>query len=198
MNGLRTERGSRVVAASGIAAIVLAFVYATQPAIAKAPLCETAAWGLLILLAFAGWGGVLDRLLFRDRSADFGLRAVWGASVVLFVGGILAAASLFSRTADVLLVDVGLVGFAALLYVERRRNAESVLLAWRVVRRNGLLSLMVAVVLLAAVADWSHPLLHREILLTHAPNTCVAERTLLGAIDEIVVVLPSQRNVSAR
>ena len=152
MNGLRTERGSRVVAASGIAAIVLAFVYATQPAIAKAPLCETAAWGLLILLAFAGWGGVLDRLLFRDRSADFGLRAVWGASVVLFVGGILAAASLFSRTADVLLVDVGLVGFAALSYVERRRNAERVLMAWRVVRRNGLLSLMVAVVLLAALA----------------------------------------------
>ena len=152
MNGLRTERGSRIVAASGIAAIVLAFVYATQPAIAKAPLCETAAWGLLILLAFAGWGGVLDRLLFRDRSADFGLRAVWGASVVLFVGGILAAASLFSRTADVLLVDVGLVGFAALLYVERRRNAERVLMAWRVVRRNGLLSLMVAVVLLAALA----------------------------------------------
>ncbi len=151
MNALRTERGSRVVAASGIVAIVLAFVYATQPGITKAPIYETAVWGLLVLLAFAGWGGALDRVLFRDRSADFGLRAVWGASVVLFAGGILATASLFSRTAAVLLVDVGLVAFAALLYVERRRRAAGLEMIWRVVRRNALLSVMVAIVLLATL-----------------------------------------------
>ena len=82
MNGLRTERGSRVVAASGIAAIVLAFVYATQPAIAKAPLCETAAWGLLILLA-----GILGVIHFFLRvKIDITEPVIYGSILALLLG----------------------------------------------------------------------------------------------------------------
>ena len=152
MSALRTERGSRAVAITGIVAVLAAFVYATQPGIPKPPLYETGVWGLLVLLAFAGWGGVLDRLLFRERRADFGLRAIWGASAMAFVGGILAACSLFSRTAAVLHVDVGLVAFAALLSRERRERAATLAFGLRVARRNGLLTVLVAVVLFATAA----------------------------------------------
>jgi hypothetical protein len=150
MTFLRTERGARALAGTGALLVVLLFVFATQPAIHKAPLYETASWGVLVLLAFVGWGAVLNALFFRDRRADFGLRAIWGASAMLFVGGVLAACSGYSRMMGLALVDVGVVAFAVQLYRERRQGADAVVFAWRVARRNGLLTTLVAVVLFAA------------------------------------------------
>lgn len=149
MNLLRTERGARALSVAGIVSVIGLFVFATEPGIHKAPLFETAAWGILVLLAFAGWGGGLDTLLFRDRRADFGLRAIWGASAMCFVGGVLAAASLYSRLAGLLLVDVGLIAFCALLYRERIARAGTAVFAWRVARRNGLLTTLMVVLLVA-------------------------------------------------
>ena len=149
MNLLRTERGARALSVAGIVSVIGLFVFATEPGIHKAPLFETAAWGILVLLAFAGWGGALDTLLFRDRRADFGLRAIWGASAMCFVGGVLAAASLYARLAGLLLVDVGLIAFCALLYRERIARAGTAVFAWRVGRRNGLLTTLMVVLLVA-------------------------------------------------
>jgi hypothetical protein len=154
MKGFRTERGARALSVTGIVVLALLFVFATQPGIHKAPIYETSAWGILVLLAFAGWGGALDVLLFRDRRADFGLRSVWGASMMLFVGGILAASSAYSRFASLALVDVGLVAFCIQHYRERRAHRDRVVFAWRVLRRNGLLSTFVGIVLVAAVVHY--------------------------------------------
>jgi hypothetical protein len=154
MKVLRTERGSRVFALVGIVLLVVLFVFTTQRAIPKAPLYETGAWGVLLLLAFAGWGSALNALLFKERRADFGLRAIWGASAMLFVGGVLAATSSFSRTASLALVDVGLIASGVQLIRERHERIGTVSFVWRVVRRNALLSTLVGVLLFAALIHY--------------------------------------------
>jgi hypothetical protein len=154
MNGIRTERGARALAVAAIAAVAVMFVYATQPWVHPKVFYETSVWGILVLLAFVGWGGALDVLLFRDRRADFGLRSVWGASMMLFLGGVLASTSSFSRFASLALVDIGLVAFCVQRYRERRACRDRVVFAWRVVRRNALLSTIVGVVLFAAVVHY--------------------------------------------
>lgn len=151
---LRTERATRAVAVVGILGVIAAFVYATQPGITKTPFYETSVWGLLCLLAFVGWGGALAALLFPARHVDFGLRAIWGASAMLFVGGVLAACSLFSRTASLALVDVGLIAWSVLLYRERRATSDRLVFTWRVARRNGLLTSLIAVLLLATAIHY--------------------------------------------
>jgi hypothetical protein len=154
MSFLRTERGARALAIGGMVLLLAVFVFATEPGIRKAPLYETSAWGLLVLLAFVGWGAGLNALLFRDRRADFGLRAIWGASAMLFVGGILAAASLYSRMAGLVLVDIGLIAFAVFLYRERHARVEALRFTWRAARINGLLSVLVGVLLFAALVHY--------------------------------------------
>jgi len=147
-------RVATATAVAKIALVVLAFVYATQPAIKKPEVYETAVWGLLVLAAFSGIGGALNEGLFPHRRADAALRAVWGASALLFVGGILAAASLYSRTASVVLVDVGLVAYCVMLYRERLAGLRSARFTWRVARHNGLLATLLAVVVFAGVVAY--------------------------------------------
>ena len=48
-------------------------------------------WGLVVLMAWTGWGSLLDRLSggAPDRKADWGLRAGWGMAVSILAGGLL-------------------------------------------------------------------------------------------------------------
>jgi hypothetical protein len=151
---LRAERAPRAVAALGVLGVVAAFIYATQPAIPKNPFYETSVWGLLVLLAFVGWGDALAAVLFPGRGADFGLRAIWGASAMLLVGGVLAASSLFSRTVALALVDVGLIAWSVFLYKERHATWHRLVFTWRVARRNGLLTTLIGCLLLAATVHY--------------------------------------------
>jgi hypothetical protein len=66
-------------------------------------------WGLVILAAFAGWGALLDRLLFRARRADWAERAVWGLAFCVVAGGFFNLAALISPRAMVLLLVAGCV-----------------------------------------------------------------------------------------
>lgn len=145
------------------ALVVAAFVFTTQHGIVKTELSEAAVWGLLLLVAFAGFGAAVDQLLFlrggperaRPRPrADIGLRVTWGASAALFVGGVLAAASLFSRTAAMVMVDAGLVLYLVAAYRERDENVRGARLAVRAIRHNGLLAAMLGVVLFAAIVAY--------------------------------------------
>src|SRR5579871_2644713 len=68
------------------AALPLAVLAATGPA---HPLRATAAWGLIVLLGFAGWGDLVRRLLAPAADVDWGLRAAWGLALTLAVGGLL-------------------------------------------------------------------------------------------------------------
>lgn len=116
---------SLAVAAALVGAVLVAFVVATQPGIRKNEVTEASLWALLVLVSFAGWGSALAWLVSPTRRLDPGLRAVWGGGVLVAVAGVLAAASLFSRTTALLLVDAGLI--AAGVDVVRSRDA---LLRW--------------------------------------------------------------------
>ena len=56
------------------------------------------AWGLLLLLSWVGWGAAFQRVLKLNRGVPVGwaLRAGWGMSAVLAVGGVLNALRLVS------------------------------------------------------------------------------------------------------
>jgi hypothetical protein len=86
---------------------------------ALAELVVTAAWGLALLGSFAGWGVVVERV--SGQRANVALRAVWGASLLAFAGGLLASASLLGRA--VLVVFVG-GGIALQLWTWLARDRE--------------------------------------------------------------------------
>lgn len=152
----RLPKGTVAVGAVAlrVVALLALFIYATQPGIRKPELYETAAWGVLVLIAFAGFGAGLNLLVLPTRRADFGLRAAWGASVLAVVGGALAAASAFSRTAAVVSVDLGLVAYCAVAIKERSEGLRSLRFVTRVSRRNGLLAALVGVVLIGAAVHY--------------------------------------------
>lgn len=133
--------------------IATTFVFATQRAITKAPLFEATAWGALVLISFGGWGFVLARALFPRRRVDAGLATIWGASAVLFVGGVLASISAYSRTVALVLVDAGILA-ATVEIVRRRADLYRAVRSLVVVgRRNALLFVPMGLVFIA-VAVW--------------------------------------------
>jgi len=100
-----------------ILAVSLVYVL---PSIERNPFVETAVWSALLLGSFIGYGSTLRRLLFSTAHVDLGLRAVWGASVVCFIGGLLMAMSLMKRPAAFLVVEIGVVLLAWSAIRERR------------------------------------------------------------------------------
>lgn len=53
-----------------------------------------AAWGLVVLVAFAGWGDLVRRTLAPAADVDWGLRAAWGLAATVVVGGLLCLVGL--------------------------------------------------------------------------------------------------------
>jgi hypothetical protein len=141
---------SKAIAAVVCAALGALWVFETEPAFAKRELTEIVLWAALILASFAGWGSLLDRSLF-GRRADLGLRMIWGASAVLFVGGVAGAASLVSRGLMVTLLLGGVISLGFHVVRERDANLASLRFAARALRRNGLVTAILAAVLLGAL-----------------------------------------------
>lgn len=78
-------------------------------------------WGGCLLLSFVGWGALVGRLLFRTGDLDWGMKAAWGMSFAIFVGGLLNLFAWISRT--VIFVQIGLGLFFWLVDVLPRRRA---------------------------------------------------------------------------
>jgi hypothetical protein len=74
--------------------------------------------GLFLLLSWVGWGAALQRLLKLNRGvpAGWALRAGWGMSAVLALGGLLNALRLVSLETDACLTLAGLSFFTLDLY----------------------------------------------------------------------------------
>jgi hypothetical protein len=86
-------------------------------------------WSFVLLVAMAGWGGLVERLTLGERRADLGLRIAWGAAALIAAGGISCLVS--AATAPVALALV--LGGVALTVVEivRGRNRFGArVLAW--------------------------------------------------------------------
>ncbi len=66
-------------------------------------------WGLLVLLAFVGWGHIGHRLIAPNliHKPDWGILAGWGMAFSLIGGGLLALTALVSREVIVIYVLIG-------------------------------------------------------------------------------------------
>ena len=84
------------------------------------------AWGLVVLAALVGWGGVATRLAgpaaFPEGRPDWGLMAGLGMALVLAAGGVLALLGLARPAVLIAVVVAGAGLFAADLIARRRRS----------------------------------------------------------------------------
>jgi len=65
------------------------------------------AWGFVILIAWIGWGRMLNRILFPEARTDWGQSAAWGLALSVVVGGILNVLAYISRTTVLVYLGVG-------------------------------------------------------------------------------------------
>jgi hypothetical protein len=72
----------------------------------------SAAWGLVVLVAFAGWGSALNAIVFPRDRADWGLRCAWGWGVAVAAGGTLCAFRIAGRGSLQTFVGLGLLALA--------------------------------------------------------------------------------------
>jgi hypothetical protein len=66
-------------------------------------------WGIVILLALIGWGGVVNRVLFSKYRIDWGQKAAWGIAFSIFVGGLLNVTWAISRATILVYLGAGLL-----------------------------------------------------------------------------------------
>ena len=86
-------------------------------------------WGVALLVAMAGWGGLVERLVLRDHRVDLGLRIAWGAAALLAAGGLLCLVSAATTPVAFALVLGGLV--LSLIDVARAPRALGIrMMAW--------------------------------------------------------------------
>jgi len=83
-------------------------------------------WGITALVAFIGWGGLVERFLKPHGGSlvDWGLRAGWGMALLLLMGGLLSLFGLVSAALMIGLVISG--GFLWILDTYRRTSTLSV------------------------------------------------------------------------
>jgi len=118
-----TARPVRALA-RGLAIAVPAAAGAIGLAMPGSVLWGGLAWLGFLLVAFAGWGHAVERLI--GARIDLGLRLAWGLGAVLAVSGGLLAFGALDRTALLALLGLGFAGQAW-----RQLTAdEPVLLAW--------------------------------------------------------------------
>jgi len=101
-----------------------------------------ALWGLAVLVSFIGWGSELEARLFGCRTADAGLRAVWGMALVLFIGGVGGLFRIFNRPVIVIVVIAGFI--LAVFDAVRRTTDRDLLKKWGGIIGLVLLALFVA------------------------------------------------------
>jgi hypothetical protein len=106
----------------------------------------TFVWGLLVLLAFIGWGRVAGLWIDRDTRLGSGLCAAWGVAIVLLLGGILNATRLCGYGTVIAIVLAGAIFFAA----DLRQHPPKILL--RSVAGFAPLALVLGGVYLASIA----------------------------------------------
>lgn len=79
-----------------------------------------AAWGLVLLASFIGYGKLLRRLLFANSSPGWAIEGAWGMALLVAVGGLLNYFRIMSPT---LLLIIVLAGFLYCVFdVGRHRN----------------------------------------------------------------------------
>ncbi len=134
------------VAVFGLAAAALIAAVTTAVAIRHHPYGQAVLWTALVLASFVGWGSILNHWIARKTRLDWGLRAGWGMSLSILIGGFLCLTHLATRVVLVGQVALGLAGLLADWLARSRRAPSASRLHRRLVvafDRFGLIALVV-------------------------------------------------------
>ncbi len=82
-------------------------------------------WGILILTSFIGWGGLVGQIAFRKLPVNAGLKACWGVSFYILVGGLLNLFGLIYKPILFFLIGIGAMSFLINVFNERKKNHTS-------------------------------------------------------------------------
>jgi hypothetical protein len=143
----RRPSWSRIrVALFGLAAAALIAAVTTAVVVRRHPYGQAVLWTALVLASFVGWGSILNHWIARKTRLDWGLRAGWGMSFSILVGGFLCLAHLATRFVLVGQVALGLAGLWGDWLARSRRAPSASRLRRRLVvafDRFGLIALVV-------------------------------------------------------
>ena len=89
-------------------------------------LVGAAAWGLVLLVSFVGWGSAAAAVLLPGRGLDWGIRSALGMAVVVAGGGLLQVAYLVSPGVLFGMIFGGLVVLAVERWPRRSRLADGI------------------------------------------------------------------------
>jgi hypothetical protein len=151
----------RFVPAALLVLGILGLVAYALPGGGRNALWETAAWSILVIVSFAGWGSVVHHFIAPRERIDLGLRVIWGASLLCFVGGTLMVPALMKRMTALAVIEIGLV--LALITLVRERSAVHARASFigRLCKREprlclvaGIVAFVLAIQFLSGIADW--------------------------------------------
>jgi hypothetical protein len=113
------------------------------------------AWGLVILVAWTGWGRVLNRILFPEARTDWGQSAAWGLALTVVVGGILNVLSYISRTTVLVYLGAGVMVWIVDLLTRRTGEVKSTSPRLSDLRSSKILAMVGALVVVLALIQYA-------------------------------------------
>src|SRR5580693_2460622 len=113
------------------------------------------AWGLVILVAWTGWGRVLNRILFPEARTDWGQSAAWGLALSVVVGGMLNVLSYISRTTVLVFLGAGVAIWLLDLLIRRTGQVRNTFLRLADLRSSKSLLVVGALIVLLALIQYA-------------------------------------------
>ena len=113
------------------------------------------AWGFVILVAWIGWGRLLDRILFPKARTDWGQSAAWGLALSVVVGGMLNVLSYISQTVVLVYLGTGVIVWLLDLLTWRPNRVNSAFPARSDLRNSKILFVAGALVVLLALIQYA-------------------------------------------
>lgn len=137
------------IAALGCGLVLATFIVSITHHGPREELVVPTLWGLAVLAAFAGWGSLLARFCWPAANVALPLRAVWGASAVAAVGGVLACIGIVSRVALYGAIGGGCLALMFAIVRDRAAIVDAIGESWLAAKRSP--ALFGAVLFLGAV-----------------------------------------------
>jgi hypothetical protein len=113
------------------------------------------AWGLIVLLAFVGYGRILNLLLLPKKKFDVGMQAAFGLVFSVTIGGLLNLAGVISPFLIKMFVALGILLFLFFLFKNYRAWSMYVRKIFAFVKRNKIFVVIVVALFMIIVGRYS-------------------------------------------
>jgi hypothetical protein len=112
-------------------------------------------WGFVILVAWIGWGRLLNRILFPEARTDWGQSAAWGLALSVVMGGTLNVLSYISRTTVLVFLGAGVAIWLLDLLIRRTGEVRNTFIRLADLRSSKSLLVVGALIVLLALIQYA-------------------------------------------